>query len=462
MTAIFSDAAHSLQDLETPSKSCSSNIKRSLIPLSQAKSTPFGSLSQEVASGFSTIGTDASNGPSTQLLCSPPIRPRQQPCTKAITPLESSNDQRMPALLSPGNHYAFSHSGSATDKKPEVTYPTLDGEDSPQMPQQALDHDSADEEIHSSHDIPLFLPLQPSKLARELSSVDSWLEEVIVSSPSNNSNTHIPDPPSLTESRQEAISCTQNTPRSVLKELSIPPRSRPLASYPSPTSTKNKPKPTSPTPPHSSPPNSENKKTPPSTSSSSSSNKENHPPKPLLPLPRSYPPTSPPHSTAFLSANLSRFGFSPSSPASPVSSLSPRTLLSLPARRQAAVQTPTKRVRGGSEIAAASQDWTIYEDVEDVLPEPSVHTPTRRHRAETMCESNIGASLSEGTIYGDDGVAAVGLSPEVEVFRKGKGRKMVKKDRCASYWDEDVLGGKEGRKEGESSAEEEKARLREG
>ena len=33
----------------------------------------------------------------------------------------------------------------------------------------------------------------------------------------------------------------------------------------------------------------------------------------------------------------------------------------------------------------------------------------------------------------------MGLSPEVEMYRKGKGRKVVKKERCASYYDEDIL-----------------------
>ena len=34
----------------------------------------------------------------------------------------------------------------------------------------------------------------------------------------------------------------------------------------------------------------------------------------------------------------------------------------------------------------------------------------------------------------------IGLSPEVEMYRKGKGRQLVKKGRCASYYDEDIMG----------------------
>ena len=38
----------------------------------------------------------------------------------------------------------------------------------------------------------------------------------------------------------------------------------------------------------------------------------------------------------------------------------------------------------------------------------------------------------------------VGLSPEVEMYRKGKGRKALKKERCASYYDEDIMGPRVG------------------
>ena len=44
------------------------------------------------------------------------------------------------------------------------------------------------------------------------------------------------------------------------------------------------------------------------------------------------------------------------------------------------------------------------------------------------------------TIHEDETAEpVVELSPEVETFRKGKGRR-AKRERCASYWDEDILG----------------------
>lgn len=341
---MFQDAARSLEAVETPSRP-SSNTKCSRIPLSQARYTRFGSLGQ---------GDGLRASSRTRLYRPPnPASPTPQ--------IQGKWDVRM------------------TD----VTYPALRPWGSPRALPDLPGYDSMEEDQHSTHGVPLILPLQPKK--RETSgssSVDTWLDEVIVSTLINAS------------SRDAFALLPPATPEPHKGPSTPPPTpSTPPTDCPSPSKK-----------PHKS-----------DSSSASSSNKENHPPKPrwpAVPPSLSSPPVRP-HSTEFLSANLSRFGITPFSPPPPSpSSLAPQPL----------------RVRSTCSPSPRPPPRTP--------PGQLTRAPIRKTSTPRKGNKEHGKGDQDGifTIHEDQ---IVPLSPRVAINRRGKARK--EKGRFASYYDEDVL-----------------------
>ncbi|KAG7007680.1 hypothetical protein G7Y79_00008g023180 [Physcia stellaris] len=385
MTAIFRDAAIPLQNLASPSSSWQSNTKRSRIPLSQARNIHFGSFYSESV----REDAQADDLPDVELpehMRSPINNSSSSFISyrKASTPPEVPCGLRFPPLPF-GDSPPSLQSESAPDKEGrQVSYPSLDGWAAPSSLPRTATYDSLDEECHSTHGVPLILPVhQTHSTSSPKSSVHAWLDSVPASSTTEPSSPHDSNPQSKSPIPKSS------TPPTILTSS---PKRLPLK---------------------------------PQTPSPNSSNKENHTPKtPSSPsYSPSYSPTPVLQTTHYLSANLARFGVSLPSAPGPKSPTPDPSTPSPPSNQRSRAPSPSPhRVRSGY-----------------------LSQPPKRQRARTVSNSDGGRAIPilesrpTFTIYEDEhgGEDTVRLSPGVETYRKGKG---TKRERCVSYWDEDILG----------------------
>ncbi|KAL8794737.1 MAG: hypothetical protein Q9195_002691 [Heterodermia aff. obscurata] len=388
MTAIFRDAAIPLREITIPSSPWSSNTKRSRIPTSQAKNIHFGTFYPEsIRNNSNAEGLLPIELPSDM---KSPIQNISSPSYRVVTPPEIPYGLQFPPLPYRDSS-PFPQPVSAYVKgNPDVTYPNLDAWAGPRSPSGTLAYDSADEDCHSSHGVPLILPVrhQPTVSSPE-TSVHKWLESVSVSSSTEPSSPQQSDPPT-----HVSVTANSTPPTVYTSSPKLPSRARKAV-----------------------------------TVSSTSSNKENNPPKDSSsatssPSPQSSPSIRPP-STAYLSANLARCGVAMPSP--------PRPPAPSPERKSAFDPPPPYHHR--SDAPSPSPGRLLR-------PRPGYLTRSpKRQRAQTSTDSEHGRAIPVPdpkptfTIYEDDDVAQ--LSPGVERHRKGRG---PKRERCVSYWDEDVIG----------------------
>lgn len=396
MAAIFQDAARSLEGWESPSSPCSSNIKRSRIPLSQAKSTPFGRLGQIDITSSSHWGSRTPIRPAMRGRSLLSTASTEVSHAAAPTPAEVPYGLRFPTPL-PRKDCVLGRptTNVVADEDAQVDSPVLDGWRSSQARSDPPGSDSEEGDSHSTHGVPLILPLHSSRLATVKNpSVHSWLKEVVTSSAADPPGTNsmiLRSSPETVHNNQEFIPST--IPFTPPAQCS-PANTKSLCESRSPLVSNNK-----------------HIESPTEPVSSSSSNKENQPPaSPVL-----YPtltPSSPRPTTEFLSANLSQFGLAPS----PAHVPHPPKSRTLSTRSSSSPRRPPRTPPGQ-------------------LTQP----PKRQKAASTDRKSRAAPKwepTSTFTIHEDE---TPQLSPEVEMFRKGKGRK-AKRERCASYNDEDILG----------------------
>lgn len=374
IAGIFNDAARCLQAPMTP---CSSNTKRSRIPFSQARSARFGDLTAqndhrmlqgETPLIFETGGQNSGHYRTAQSRIS---------IQRAETPTEISCGMQFPTPLPVINTSPLRPLDTGQEHpRGQVEYPASDASSSSRR---TPTFDSDDEECHSTHGVPLVLPLHPTKLLdTNRSNVDEWLDGVRAKSSAQSPELKSPreqgSSPSLgSNDANSAFASITLTPPSLTAKFSLDKRV-----------------------------------------SSTSSNKENRPPPPYFPS-----PTRRPMNTRYLSANLSRFGISPppnlSSPSHQLKRVPPPSPRRPPRTPPGSLTQPPKRHKKASSNG----------EMAGIDPMPTF--PNQEH--EPMTPPKL--RLEEETME------MVQLSPEVEIGRKGRGR--AKTERCASYWDEDIV-----------------------
>lgn len=426
MSMIFRNAANSLQGSVLPPHQKSSNIKKSRLPLLQARGTKFGSTYQDDA-----MVSPGLNSPSkierhpgepceskwalsevTSARASG-VGPHYSPPTHFVedgrATLQTITDQyfgaatgdggmcldetlRVSSASSPLHNEEWGKepisSGFATpigttpgfvENPEEVKYPIPGNWRSLRSRSNVSSFGSDNDDLHSTHGVPLILPF-PSSDAGEAprSDIDTWLNEVV-----EGTTFGISSLPKQSCDREDLLMNDAPLSQNVASTLSPLTRERVLSS--------SKPK--------------QDMQSP----SRASSNKENvSPPKSL-----SSPPRPPAHH--HLQARIpSRFcqkintqaTFQPTTALHPAQPPTPQGDLSLPPR-----QRKRPRIDGTASCAAAR---------------PGTPTDPRR-RDFTIHEERIAGALAQ-------------LSPDVERHRRGRG---PRRERCVSYWDEDILQGEE-------------------
>lgn len=342
MSMIFRNAANSLQGSVLPPHQKSSNIKKSRLPLLQARGTKFGSTYQDDAMVSSGL-----NSPSSPL----------------------HNEEWVKEPISSGFATPIGTAPGFVKNPEEVKYPIPGNWRSLRSRSNLSSFGSDNDDLHSTHGVPLILPF-PSSDAEEAprSDIDTWLNGVVEGTI-----------PGLLGSPKQ--SCDRED-----LLMNDAPLSQNMASTLSPLLTRERVSWSKPTQDTQSP-------------LRASSDKENiSPPKSLSSPPR--PPTQ--HLQARTPSRFCQI----STPATlqATQPLTPQGHLSLPPR-----QRKRARIDGTASCAAARPE-----------------TPTGpRRRDFTIHEERIAGALAQ-------------LSPDVERHRRGRG---PRRERCVSYWDEDILHG---------------------
>ena len=384
MSMIFRDAANSLQGSGIPPYHGESNTKKSRLPISQARATKFGSGCADEVQRLSRVGSHYST---------PTHLSKSDLATRGITTNRSRgaatnvggmyiNDSSRVSSVSPSSRIDVEgrepiSSGFATPTASipnvagnleEVTYPILEHWRSLRSLSNASSFGSDNDDIHSTHGVPLILPVPCSYTEQaQRSDINTWLNEVAEAASSRLSSS-----PKQSHDRGDLL--INDTPFSNSKASNLSSRTKDRA-VPSEL------------------------KQDVQSRSRASSDKENispskHPSSPTSPLApnlrartpsrfcqtntqASPPPIEPPH---FAHPSL------------------PKNHLSLPPRRKRARVDGIASSKGAAELSTPRRDFTIHED-------------------------QVAGALAQ-------------LSPDVERHRKGRG---PRRERCVSYWDEDIL-----------------------
>lgn len=362
MASIFRDAANSMEGLETPSRNSTSHDNKFRVPISHARTTPFGHKKYQFDGN-----SDAENSPGLGFS-------RKHPRKTPILP-DTANDPGLPYLLpiktKPIKHGSASNELQRHGHKRQVSPPTtsmsnLDvGPSGIQYPHLTKTNprvarsstSSLASDCHSSHGVPLVIPL-PDRSEEKMNSINTWLTEVVP-----------PWTSSLSKNITEGYRVQSERKKRTNVYPNLPPNSfsvQPLRVQ-SPSS-----KPMKPIKPL------------------SFSNKENAPPSQSLPSSC----LSPSHPSALMQSSTS-VKLSPSELYSTALSPSPLSPLKYPPRRMK--KAPAFNHAASKVPSAPSTPFTIHED--------------------------------------DRGLEIKPLSPNVELFRKGRS---PRRERCASYWDDDL------------------------
>lgn len=428
MSMIFRNAAGSLQDSVLPPHQKLSNIRKSRLPLLQARGTKFGSTCQDNATVSSSLNSPSKieqhpgelGEPKWALskVTSPQpsgVGPHYSTPTHLIgaghATLQTVTDQYLGAATGVGGMCfdEISRASSASSplhnegggKEPissgfatptgtvprfvenpeEVKYPIMANWRSLRSRSNVSSFGSDNDDLHSTHGVPLILPF-PCSDAEEppRSDIDTWLSGVVEGTTSAPLSS-----PNQSCDREDLLMNDAPLPQNVASTLSpLPTRER--VSWSKPEQEMQSP-------------------------SRGSSNKEN-----ISPLKNPSSPTRPPahHLQArtpypFCQIINTQATLQPTQvleSAQPL--LTPQAHLSLPPHRR-----KRARIDGGTASCTAAR------------PEETPTSPRRRDF--TVHEERIAAALAR-------------LSPGVERHRKGRG---PRRERCVSYWDEDILQGEE-------------------
>ena len=384
MSMIFRDAANSLQGRGIPPNHGQSNIKKSRLPISQARGTKFGSSCDDEIHRLSRVGPHYST---------PTHLPEADLATRGTTTDQSLgaatdvggmclDDTLRVRGVSPSSHIEEEgrepiSSGFATptasipnfaEDPEEVIYPILEHWRSLRSHSNASSFGSDNDDIHSTHGVPLILPFPCSYAEKTLrSDIDTWLNGVAEAAPSGLSSSQ----KQFYDSRDLFITDAPFS-QSIASNLSSPIKDRATPSK---------------------------LKQDMQSRSRASSDKENispskYPSSPTRPLAQNLRARTP---SRFCQTNT-QATIPPIKPLHFTHSSTPKGHLSLPPQRKRARVDETASSRGGAEMPTPRRDFTIHED-------------------------QVAGALTQ-------------LSPDVERHRKGRG---PRRERCASYWDEDIL-----------------------
>ena len=384
MSMIFRDAANSLQGSGIPPNYGQSNIKKSRLPISQARGTKFGSSCADEIHRISGVGPHYST---------PTHLPEADLATRETTTGQSLgaatdvggmclDDTLRVSGVSPSSHIEEEgrepiSSGFASptasipnfaEDSEELIYPILENWRSLRSLSNASSFGSDNDEIHSTHGVPLILPF-PCSYAKQAprSDIDTWLNGVAEAASSGLSSS-----PKRSFDRGDLFITNAPFSQSIASNL--------------PSSTKDQATPSKP-------------KQDKQSRSRASSDKENispsrYPSSPTRPLAQNLRARIP---SRFCRTNT-QATLPPIKPLHLAHSSTPKSHLSLPPQRKRARVDGTASSRGGAETPTLSRDFTIHED-------------------------QVAGALAQ-------------LSPDVERHRKGRG---PRRERCVSYWDEDIL-----------------------
>ena len=384
MSLIFRDAAKSLQGTGTSPTHGQSNIKKSRLPVSQARGIKFGSSCADeihrlprvgphystkthlTEAGLSTCGTttDRSLGPATDVggMCLDD--------TSRVSGVSPSfhNEEEGREPISSGFATPTASTPNLVEDPEEVIYPILEDWRSLRSLYNASSVGSDNDDIHSTHGVPLILPF-PFSHAEQAprSDINTWLNGVAEAASSRLSNS-----PKQSYDRGDLVVTDAPFSQSIASDLSAPTKDRAA-----PSTLKRDMR----------------------SRSRASSDKENISPSkyassPTHPLAQNLRARTP---SRFCQTNTQATLPSIKSPhfAHPST---PKGHLSLPPQRKRARVDGIASSRAGAEMPIPHRDFTIHED-------------------------QVAGALSQ-------------LSPDVERHRKGRG---PRRERCVSYWDEDIL-----------------------
>ena len=384
MSMIFRDAANSLQGTGISPTHGRSNIKKSRLPISQARGTKFGSSCADeihrrpgvgphystptylTEAGLATSGTtaDRSLGPATDVggMCLDDTSR-----FSGVSPSSHIEEEgREP--ISSGFATPTASIANLVEDPEEVIYPILEHWPSLQSLYNASSVGSDNDDIHSTHGVPLILPF-PCSYAEQAprSDINTWLNGVAEAASSGLSSS-----PKQSYEKGDLVVTDAPFSHSIASNLAFPIKDRATPST---------------------------LKQDMQARSRASSDKENISPSKYAPSP-----------TRPLAQNLrartpSHFGQTNTQTTLPLikpphiaQPSAPKGHLSLPPKRKRARVDGIASSRAGPEMPMPPRDFTIHED-------------------------QVAGALSQ-------------LSPDVERHRKGRG---PRRERCVSYWDEDIL-----------------------
>ena len=384
MSMIFRDAANSLQGSGISPNHGQSNIKKSRLPISQARGTKFGSSYADEIHRPSGAGPHYST---------PTHLPEDDLATRGTTTDQSLgaatdvgdmclDNTLMVSDVSPSSHIEEEgrepiSSGFATptasipnfaEDTEEVIYPILEHWRSLRSLSNASSFGSDNDDIHSTHGVPLILPF-PCSYAEQAprSDIDTWLNGVAEAASSGLSSSQ-----KQSYDRGDVFLTDAPFSQSIAPNLPSPFEDRATPSK---------------------------LKQDMQSRSRASSDQENtgpskYPSSPTHPLEQNLRARTP---SRFCQTNT-QATLPPIKPLHFAHSATPKRHLSLPPQRKRARVDGTTSSRGGAEMPTPRRDFTIHED-------------------------QVAEALAQ-------------LSPDVERHRKGRG---PRRERCVSYWDEDIL-----------------------
>ena len=384
MSMIFRDAANSLQGSGISPHHGQSNIKKSRLPISQARGTKFGSSCADEIHRLCGVGPHYSmptHLPEADLATCGTTTDRSLSAAPKVGGM-CLNDTLRVGGISPSSHIEEEgrepiSSGFATPtasipnfaEDPDgVIYPILEHWRSLRAFSNASSFGSDNDDIHSTHGVPLILPF-PCSYAEQAprSDINTWLNGVAEAASSGPSSS-----PKQSHDRGDLFITDAPFSQSIASNLSSPTKDRATPST---------------------------LKQDMQSRSRASSDKENispskypsSPTRPLAPNLRARPPSR------FCQANTQATLPSIKPPHFTHPS-TPKGHLSLPPQRKRARVDGIASSRAGTEMPTPRRDFTVHED-------------------------RVAGALAQ-------------LSPDVERHRKGKGPRRA---RCVSYWDEDIL-----------------------
>ncbi len=187
MSMIFRDAATSLQGSRLPTYQPSSNIKRPRLPLSQARSTKFGSTCQDDIIISSDLRSPPKKsqylGESCEAASASSEVSRHRafvvgPHCPTRTPLRIEDEEQEP--ISSGFATPIAATPDIVEDSEEVKYPFLENWRSLRSSSDASDLGSDNSDLHSTHGVLLILPFPRSDAeVVSRSHIDTWLDEIV-------------------------------------------------------------------------------------------------------------------------------------------------------------------------------------------------------------------------------------------------------------------------------------------